>query len=398
MGDGKIPLGIYAKGNNLTISSKEVTSGVKPEFTVSPNAVGVYMNGNGTSKMEGINSDYKFNLSSEDTKDRIGIGAYLTGGAYATTAAGKKVEITSSQTKTNSDGAIRPIGLFYGASSTKNEANINITGNNEVIGMYGKDLSAFTNSGQIDIGTKAIGAYFANSNVTNKGKVNVNANNAYGLYLKGGNSTTEADIAASGKNSVGALVTGSSAKFENIGGNIIASKAENSIGVYAKDGAEFKNSGELKSEHVNSIGVYADGAKLVNAASGLIESKNVALYAKSSSTVTNSGTIDIKSGNGIVAADKTTVNLLAGEIKSNDIKANGVIATNKTNVNLSGTNIKLTGDKSNAIYSDNNSIVNLTSGNVEVGKEGLGVYTNKGSVNLTSYTGTFTLGEKSVGI
>ena len=398
MGDGKIPLGIYAKGNNLTISSKEVTSGVKPEFTVSPNAVGVYMNGNGTSKMEGIDSDYKFNLSSEDTKDRIGIGAYLTGGAYATTAAGKKVEVTSSQTKSNSDGAIRPIGLFYGANSTKNEANINITGNNEVIGMYGKDLSAFTNSGQIDIGTKAIGAYFANSNVTNKGKVNVNANNAYGLYLKGGNSTTEADIAASGKNSVGALVTGNSAKFENIGGNIIASKAENSIGVYAKDGAEFKNSGELKSEHVNSIGAYADGAKLVNAASGLIESKNVALYAKSSSTVTNSGTIDIKSGNGIVAADKTTVNLLAGEIKSNDIKANGVIATNKTNVNLSGTNIKLTGDKSNAIYSDNNSIVNLTSGNVEVGKEGLGVYTNKGSVNLTSYTGTFTLGEKSVGI
>jgi len=398
MGDGKIPLGIYAKGNNLTISSKEVTSGVKPEFTVSPNAVGVYMNGNGTSKMEGINSDYKFNLSSENTKDRIGIGAYLTGGAYATTAAGKKVEVTSSQTKTNSDGAIRPIGLFYGANSTKNEANINITGNNEVIGMYGKDLSAFTNSGQIDIGTKAIGAYFANSNVTNKGKVNVNANNAYGLYLKGGNSTTEADIAASGKNSVGALVTGNSAKFENIGGNIIASKAENSIGVYAKDGAEFKNSGELKSEHVNSIGAYADGAKLVNAASGLIESKNVALYAKSSSTVTNSGTIDIKSGNGVVATDKTNVNLLAGEIKSTDIKANGVIATNKTNVNLSGTNIKLTGDKSNAIYSDNNSIVNLTSGNVEVGKEGLGVYTNKGSVNLTSYTGTFTLGEKSVGI
>ena len=373
MGDGKIPLGIYAKGNNLTISSKEVTSGVKPEFTVSPNAVGVYMNGNGTSKMEGINSDYKFNLSSENTKDRIGIGAYLTGGAYATTAAGKKVEVTSSQTKTNSDGAIRPIGLFYGANSTKNEANINITGNNEVIGMYGKDLSAFTNSGQIDIGTKAIGAYFANSNVTNKGKVNVNANNAYGLYLKGGNSTTEADIAASGKNSVGALVTGNSAKFENIGGNIIASKAENSIGVYAKDGAEFKNSGELKSEHVNSIGAYADGAKLVNAASGLIESKNVALYAKSSSTVTNSGTIDIKSGNGVVATDKTNVNLLAGEIKSTDIKANGVIATNKTNVNLSGTNIKLTGDKSNAIYSDNNSIVNLTSGNVEVGKEGLGV-------------------------
>ncbi|ASS40385.1 autotransporter-associated N-terminal domain-containing protein [Fusobacterium sp. oral taxon 203] len=397
MGDGKIPLGIYAKGNNLTISSKEVTSGVKPEFTVSPNAVGIYMNGDNTSKMEGINSDYKFNLSSENTKDRIGIGAYFTGGAYATTAATKKVEVTSSQTKTNSDGAIRPIGLFYGANSTKNEANINVTGNNEVIGMYGKDLSTFTNSGQIDIGTKAIGAYFGNSNVINKGKVNVNADSAYGLYLKGGNSSTEEEITASGKNSVGALVTGNSAKLENKGGNKIVSKAENSIGVYTKDEAEFKNSGELISEHANSIGAYADGAKLTN--SNLVESKNVGLYAKSSSTVTNSGTIDIKSGNGIVATDKTTVDLLAnGEIKSVVDKANGIIATNKTTVNLSGTNIELTGDKSNAIYSDKNSTVNLTNGNVTVGKESLGVYTNNGSVNLASYTGTFTLGEKSVGI
>ena len=402
MGDGKIPLGIYAKGNNLTISSKEVTSGGKPEFAVSPNAVGIYMNGNSTSKMEGIDSDYKFNLSSENTKDRIGIGAYFTGGAYATTAVTKKVEVTSNQTKTNSDGAIRPIGLFYGASSTKNEANLEIVSTSkEVIGMYGKGLT-FTNTGVVNVGAKAIGAYFANSNVTNKGKFNVTAADAYGLYLNSGNSTTEADITASGKNSVGALVTGNSAKFENKTVSKIVSNAENSIGVYTKDGAEFKNSGKLTSEHTatpaKSIGAFADGAKLVNAATGTIESKNVGLYAKSSSTVTNSGTIDIKSGNGIVATDKTNVNLLAGEIKSTDIKANGVIATNKTNVNLSGTNIKLTGDKSNAIYSDNNSTVNLTSGNVEVGKEGLGVYTNKGSVNLTSYTGTFKLGEKSVGI
>ena len=402
MGNGKIPLGIYAKGNNLTISSKEVTSGGKPEFTVSPNAVGIYMNGNSTSKVEGIDSDYKFNLSSENTKDRIGIGAYFTGGAYATTAVIKKVEVTSSQTKTNSDGAIRPIGLFYGASSTKNEANLEIVSTSkEVIGMYGKGLT-FTNTGVVNVGAKAIGAYFANSNVTNKGKFNVTAADAYGLYLNSGNSTTEADITASGKNSVGALVTGNSAKFENKTVSKIVSNAENSIGVYTKDGAEFKNSGKLISEHTatpaKSIGAFADGAKLVNAATGTIESKNVGLYAKSSSTVTNSGTIDIKSGNGIVATDKTNVNLLAGEIKSTDIKANGVIATNKTNVNLSGTNIKLTGDKSNAIYSDNNSTVNLTSGNVEVGKEGLGVYTNKGSVNLTSYTGTFKLGEKSVGI
>ena len=395
MGSGKIPLGIYAKGDNLSITSTSAGT----EFTVFPNAVGAYLEGNSTSKLLG---PHKYNLSSENTQDRIAIGSYFKGGSYATTAPTEKITVESTSTKTNSDGAIRPIGLFYGQNSIKNEANIDIVStSDEVIGMYGKDL-AFTNEGTIDVGAKAIGAYFKNSDVTNKGKINVTAADAYGLYLKDGNSTTEAEITASGKNSVGALITGNSGKFENKVGNKIISSADGSIGVYAKDGGEFTNSGVLTSEHTvtppNSIGAYADGGKLINATSGLIESKNVALYAKASSNVTNSGTIDIKSGNGIVATDKTTVDLLAGDINSIDDKANGVIATDKTTVNLSGTNITLTGEKSNAIYSDDNSTVNLTSGNVTVGKEGLGIYTNKGSVDLTAYTGTFTLGEKSVGI
>ena len=395
MGSGKIPLGIYAKGDNLTITSTSAGT----EFTVSPNAVGAYLEGNDTSKLSG---SHKYNLSSENTQDRMAIGSYFKGGSYATTTSTEKVTIESTSTKANSDGAIRPIGLFYGENSTKNEANIDIVStSDEVIGMYGKDLT-FTNEGIIDVGAKSIGAYFKNSDVINKGKINVTAADAYGLYLNGGNSSTEAEITASGKNSVGALITGNSGKFENKVGNKIISSADSSIGVYAKDGGEFTNSGTLTSEDTatppNSIGAYADGAKLINAASGLIESKNVALYAKTSSNVTNSGTIDIKSGNGIVATDKTTVDLLAGDINSVDDKANGVIATDKTTINLSGTNITLTGEKSNAIYSDDDSTVNLTSGDVTVGKEGLGVYTNKGTVDLTAYTGTFTLGEKSVGI
>ena len=395
MGSGKIPLGIYAKGDNLTITSTSAGT----EFTVSPNAVGAYLEGNDTSKLSG---SHKYNLSSENTQDRMAIGSYFKGGSYATTTSTEKVTVESTSTKANSDGAIRPIGLFYGENSTKNEANIDIVStSDEVIGMYGKDLT-FTNEGIIDVGAKSIGAYFKNSDVTNKGKINVTAADAYGLYLNDGNSSTEAEITASGKNSVGALITGNSGKFENKVGNKIISSADSSIGVYAKDGGEFTNSGTLTSEDTatppNSIGAYADGAKLINAASGLIESKNVALYAKTSSNVTNSGTIDIKSGNGIVATDKTTVDLLAGDINSVDDKANGVIATDKTTINLSGTNITLTGEKSNAIYSDDDSTVNLTSGDVTVGKEGLGVYTNKGNVDLTAYTGTFTLGEKSVGI
>ena len=394
MGAGKIPLGIYAKGNKININS--TSSGTT--FTVSPNGVGAYLEGDVTSKVSG---SHKYSLSSENTADRLGIGTYFKGGSYATTTASEKIEIESTQTKSNTDGPIRPIGLFYGQGSTKNEANLEILStSNEVIGMYGKNLT-FTNTGKIDVGAKGIGAYFAGTNLTNTGKINATATGAYGLYLNGGNSNTQATITASGKDSVGALITGKNATFENKVANSIISKGDNSIGVYVEKEAEFKNSGKVTSEEVasKSIGIFADKGKVINALNATIESKNVAIYAKTSSTVDNAGKIDIVDGSGIVATDKTTVNLNAsGLINSATAHANGVIATDKTTVNLSGTNISLTGNKSTGIYSDNKSTVNLTSGDVTIGQEGLGLYTNNGTVNLTSYTGTFSLGNKSVGI
>ncbi|WP_035939089.1 autotransporter-associated N-terminal domain-containing protein [Fusobacterium periodonticum] len=394
MAAGKIPLGIYAKGNKININSTSSGS----TFTVSPNAVGIYLEGDNTSKVSG---SHKYSLSSENTADRLGIGTYFKGGSYATTTTTEKIEIESTQTKSNSDGPIRPIGLFYGQGSTKNEANLEILStSNEVIGMYGKNLT-LTNTGKIDVGAKGIGAYFAGTNLTNKGEVNVTAAGAYGLYLNGGSSNTQAKITVSGKDAVGVLITGKNSTFENKAPNSIISKGDNSIAVYVEKDAEFKNSGKVTSEEVSSksIGIFADKAKVTNVSNATIESKNVGIYAKTSSTVNNAGKITIVDGSGIVATDKTTVNLNAsGLINSTATKANGVIATNKTTVNLSGTNISLTGNKSTGIYSDNKSTVNLTSGNVTIGQEGLGLYTNNGTVNLTSYTGTFSLGNKSVGI
>ena len=394
MAAGKIPLGIYAKGNKININSTSSGS----TFTVSPNAVGIYLEGDNTSKVSG---SHKYSLSSENTADRLGIGTYFKGGSYATTTTSEKIAIESTQTKANSDGPIRPIGLFYGQGSTKNEANLEILStSNEVIGMYGKNLT-LTNTGKIDVGAKGIGAYFAGTNLTNKGEVNVTAAGAYGLYLNGGSSNTQAKITVSGKDAVGVLITGKNSTFENKAPNSIISKGDNSIAVYVEKDAEFTNSGKVTSEEVSSksIGVFADKGKVTNALNATIESKNVGIYAKTSSTVNNSGKINIVDGSGIVATDKTTVNLNAsGLINSTATKANGVIATNKTTVNLSGTNISLTGNKSTGIYSDNKSTVNLTSGNVTIGQEGLGLYTNNGTVNLTSYTGTFSLGNKSVGI
>ena len=393
---GKIPLGLYADGNKISVIASGTT-----KFTVSPNAVGIYMKGNNTSKVTGV---YDFSLSSENTKNTMGIGAFLTGGAYVTTGT-SKLKLASTATATNANGAIRPIGLFYGAGSTKNEANLDILASSkEVIGLYANNLSAFENKGTIEVKAKSsMGAYVAKSNITNKAITTVSGEKSYGWYLKGGNSSTTAKILALAKESVGVLISGKGitgvTSFENKSGVEILANADKSIGVYAEEGAKYKNKGILNSLNATSIGAFGVKATLVNDTNATINAKKVALYAKTSSTIENKGTINVtnKGQTGIIADDKTTINLTAGKIESNLDKVTAVVVQNKSTVNLKGTNIKL-GKNSIAINSTKNSTVNLTSGNVEVGEKGLGIFTKDGKVDLKSYTGKFTLGKEGIAI
>ena len=394
---GKIPLGIYSDGNNIKVNSIGAT-----KFTVSPNSVGIYMKGDSTSKVTGA---YEFSLSSENTQDRIGIGTFLTGGAYAETTGIDKIKLSSTGTATNTDGPIRPIGLFYGQNSTKNDASFDIlSSSKEIIGMYGNNLGSFENNGKINIAAKSsMGAYFAKTDVTNNAETEITDEKSYGWYLKGGVSSTTAKISALAKESVGVLVTGKgitgTTSFENISGVEILTNADKAIGVYAEEGAKYINKGTLNSLHTSSIGAFGVKATLVNDTNATINTKNVGIYGKTSSTIENKGTLNISEDNktGIIADDKTTVNLTDGKIESTNEKVSGVVAQDKSIINLSGTNIKL-GKESIAINSTNNSVVNLTSGNIEVGEKGLGLYTKDGKVDLTAYTDEFTLGKEGIGI
>ena len=394
---GKIPLGIYSDGNNIKVNSIGTT-----KFTVSPNSVGIYMKGDSTSKVTGA---YEFSLSSENTQDRIGIGTFLTGGAYAETTGIDKIKLSSTGTATNTDGPIRPIGLFYGQNSTKNDASFDIlSSSKEIIGMYGNNLGSFENNGKINIAAKSsMGAYFAKTDVTNNAETEITDEKSYGWYLKGGVSSTTAKISALAKESVGVLVTGKgitgTTSFENISGVEILTNADKAIGVYAEEGAKYINKGTLNSLHTSSIGAFGVKATLVNDTNATINTKNVGIYGKTSSTIENKGTLNISEDNktGIIADDKTTVNLTDGKIESTNEKVSGVVAQDKSIINLSGTNIKL-GKESIAINSTNNSVVNLTSGNIEVGEKGLGLYTKDGKVDLTAYTDEFTLEKEGIGI
>lgn len=388
LADGDIPLGIYASGNNITVSSISASS-----ITAAPNAVGIYLDGDNTSKTSGL-----MNISlSSDTGGKMGIGAYYKGGAFADSGT---VSLTSTATALNGTDPVRPIGLYYGTGSTQNKTHIEITGtSDEIIGMYGSTLAPFTNSGNITLNAKGIGAYFIDTDVTNSGNITVIAADGYGMYFKGGDSTSTGTATASGNNSVGVIVTDAGSSFTNNTGGTINSSGISSIGVYAENGATFTNAGTLNSLNSTlpggSIGAFAKGATIEN--TGTIGSHYLGLYGKDSSTINyTSGAMAINSGVGILVDGGTsTVNLNGGTITGAANDTTSVVGKNTGIINLNGTNISQTGTGTVGIVVENGSST-LTSGNISVGAGGTGLYAENSTVTLSGYSGSITMGNQGI--
>lgn len=385
LADGNIPLGIYASGNNITVSSVAASS-----ITAAPNAVGIYMDGDNTSKTSGL-----MNISlSSDTGGKMGIGAYYKGGAFADTGT---MKLNSTSTALSGSDPVRPIGLYYGTGSTQNKTDIEIvSGSDEIIGMYGSTLAPFTNSGNITLDAKGIGAYFIDTDVANSGNVTVNIADGYGMYFKGGDSSSTGTITSTGNNSVGVIVTKAGSSFTNSIGGIINSGGSSSIGVYAENGATFTNAGTLNSILVGgSIGAFAKGSTIEN--TGTIGSHYLGLYGKDASTINyTSGTLTVNSGVGILAdGGSSVVNLNGGTITGTANNTTSVVGKNTGIVNLNGTNISQTGSGTVGIVLDSGSST-LTSGNISVGTGGTGVYAENSSVNLAGYSGTIAMGNQGI--
>ncbi|MCB8566755.1 hypothetical protein [Fusobacterium ulcerans] len=385
LADGNIPLGIYASGNNITVSSVAASS-----ITAAPNAVGIYMDGDNTSKTSGL-----MNISlSSDTGGKMGIGAYYKGGAFADTGT---MKLSSTSTALNGSDPVRPIGLYYGAGSAQNKTDIEIvSGSDEIIGMYGSTLAPFTNSGNITLDAKGIGAYFIDTDVANSGNVTVNIADGYGMYFKGGDSSSTGTITSTGNNSVGVIVTKAGSSFTNSTGGIINSGGSSSIGVYAENGATFTNAGTLNSTLAGgSIGAFAKGSTIEN--TGTIGSHYLGLYGKDASTINyTSGVLTVNSGVGILAdGGSSVVNLNGGTIIGTANNTTSVVGKNTGIVNLNGTNISQTGSGTVGIVLDSGSST-LTSGNISVGTGGTGVYAENSSVNLAGYSGTIAMGNQGI--
>jgi len=348
MSDGDVSIGIYGKGDNITIQSSNI------HINVESNSQGIYLDGNGTTKITGI---FNFDLQS-DISEKVGIGAHFRGGSYANSGTTAKLTSSLSSTSTITGEIVRPIGLYYGVGSTKNEGNIEIlSGTDSIIGLYGSSISSFNNIGNIKIDGNGIGAYYSNSNVINSGKVEISADNSYGLFFSGGNSSSTGIVE-------------------------ILNGANKSLGVVSKGvGTFYANQGLIQVRAISSIGIAATNGG----------------YAR------NSSVIEIyNDGYGIVSTDAVSeIELILGSLIEEKTSAStwriGAAGVKNGKVTLNGGTINMLSNSIGILLSQGNG--ELISGDIEVSNNGIGVSAEKNStLDMTLYNGKIKIGDSGIAI
>ncbi|MGF6907398.1 autotransporter-associated N-terminal domain-containing protein [Fusobacterium sp. PH5-44] len=354
MADNDTPVGVYGKGNGITVLSNTTSL-----TTVGANGIGVYLDGNNTTTMGGRT----FNLSS-DVSGKLGIGAYFKGGAETT---GTQINVNSTLSAVHSvtGEIVRPIGVYYSTGSTSNSSPIEImVTSKEAIGMYVSTNSTFTNNGSLTImSNKSVGGYFSDSNVTNNANVTINSNDSYGLFFNGGNSllSPSTTVTIGGANSLGIISKGDGTTLENNG--TIVNNTSTGVSVVAVDGGYIKNNNIIQMSQ-NGIGAVAIGKD----------------------SMTNKGSIlELSSGSSLI---ETLSTLGTWSI--------GALAGSGGKIILNGGNI-VYGDTAIGIMLDQG-FGELKSGSITVGIDGIGIYAKNSSLDLTSYTGNITVGDSGIGI
>lgn len=368
MNDVDINVGVYGEGNNVIINSSN------SHFSIAANAKGIYLNGGSQTMLNGI---FNFDLQS-DASGKLGIGSYFKGGSYANSSS--TIKVSSLSTATDITGEfIRPIGLYYGSGSTKNEADIEIVaGSQDIIGMYTLSLANFIDNGNIIINARGIGAYYSNSNIINSGAVHVNTTSSYGLFFIGGNSSSTGIINVNSTDSFGVISKGSGTIYDNQG--TIETRTASSTGAAAVDQGYIKNSGNIDIYAGYGVMAMDNGSEVELVGGSIIEEKLATTITYIGASAVNGGKITLNDGN-IAMLDKSIGIYLSqgkAELKLGDIKVGsggiGIYAVNNSNINMTNYSgeIKI-GDSGVAIYSKDSTLG--TAGSVGIEYSG---YTNKG--------------------
>ena len=384
------------------------------------------------------------------------VGLSMNSSSYATSnaEAGINLEANTTVTADRTTAGNGAVGLYmnYGKINTDASSIINVeketsnSANDSAVGIYSVNGSEVTNAGQVNVGGQnSIGilgvAYRIDSatnnpivnefgaaalgqgkaTVLNKGQVSLDGANATGIYIKNNNASATRATAVGTNDTTGVItltgdsstgMSGDKATLENKG--TININGQKSVGMFAKNSSELKNSGTINlvdglSGDDPNIGMYTsdDNTKIINDKDIIGGNNTYGIYGKK---VDLNATGKIKVGdnsvgiysNGQHAAGLlgSTVHLASGsKIEVGNNQSVGVFTT--------GTNQIIGGDADMQIGDGSYGYVikgtgtqldtNVASG-VTLGNDAVYVYSSDTTGNIRNNTELTATGSKNYGI
>ena len=384
--------------------------------------VGLSMNSSSyaTSNAEaGINLEANTTVTADRTTAGNGaVGLYINYGKVNTDAS-STINVEKETSNSANDSAV---GIYsVNGSEVTSAGKVNVGGQNSIgiLGVAYRIDSATNNPKVNEFGTAAVGQ--GQTNILNKGEVTLDGANATGIYVKNNNSTatrataigtndTTGVITLSGDSSTG--MSGDKATLENKG--TININGQKSVGMFAKNSSDLKNSGTINladglSENEPNIGMYTndDNTKITNDKDIIGGNNTYGIYGKKVD-LTGNGKIKVgdssvgiySNGQHPAGLAASTVYLQAGtKIEVGNNQSVGVFTT--------GTNQIITGDADMQIGDSSYGYVikgtgtklhtNVASG-VTLGDDAVYVYSSDTTGNITNNTELTATGSKNYGI
>ena len=348
-----------------------------------------------------------------DGTDKGGVGVFINYGQ----AVNKGTISVEKDGTANSDS----VGIYSAnGSEVTNEGTVDVSGNNSIgiLGMAYR-IDASENPILNEFGATALGQ--GKATVLNKGQVSLDGANATGIYIKNNNASATRATAVGTNDTTGVItltgdsstgMSGDKATLENKG--TININGQKSVGMFAKNSSELINSGTINlaaglSENEPNIGIYAkDADTTVTNSKDIIGGNNTyGIYGK---TVSLTGTGKIELGDASVGifsdAEYTstptvaTIDLANGsKLKVGAKESVGVFATGK-NQNISSKGDIEVGDTSFAfvVRGTGTTLKTDNTNGVTLGNDATFIYSNDTTGNIENKTALTATGSKNYGI
>ena len=401
---------------------KAVLSGADLTQIGEKTVVGLSMN---SSKYATSNNETQINLEANTSviADRTdagngAVGLFINYGKVNTDAS----SIINVEKETSNSANDSAVGIYsVNGSEVTSAGKVNVGGQNSIgiLGVAYRIDSATNNPKVNEFGTAAVGQ--GQTNILNKGEVTLDGANATGIYVKNNNSTatrataigtndTTGVITLSGDSSTG--MSGDKATLENKG--TININGQKSVGMFAKNSSDLKNSGTINladglSENEPNIGMYTndDDTKITNDKDIIGGNNTYGIYGKKVD-LTGNGKIKVgdssvgiySNGQHPAGLAASTVYLQAGtKIEVGNNQSVGVFTTGRNQIITGDADMQI-GDSSYGYVIKGTGTklhTNVASG-VTLGDDAVYVYSSDTTGNITNNTELTATGSKNYGI